>query len=236
MKAHCQIFGKENGNFRVSQVSREVLLGNLDRIRSRFGLHAIFSPQCDFTTRIESFDPKSPPEKDWFTRSAEKADGGVVHQPGVAVALFNADCPVISIFERPKHRLTLLHAGFRCVIREKKGETNIIRAAFDLFKFSPHNVRVFVGYGIGPCCFGARYPEIANSSLNLPVAVTSRGPRAGETSVNLYEVIRREIRSLGVPETSIKIDSTCTACAGGYHSNTYDGSLAGRNAVLAWFS
>lgn len=241
-----ELFGKQFGNFRLDEGVHKVFFGGLKEVKHRLPkIKRLFFPNPNsrfFTNRIVPCDRNCELFFDGFlTLSKEPADGGMVFDSNYAVAFTVADCPITALFEPGEPaRLAVLHSGFRGLVRETLGELSIIKAAFEKLKFNPDQVRVFVGFGIGPCCYGAEHlPEVRNMELPLPLSRAIRGPRRGQVSVDLYKLIRGQLLECGVPLERITFDSTCTACAGDrerlYYSHTWEGRDTGRNLALAWF-
>ncbi len=253
MSLRHQIWGKERGNFDPSQ-DQEKFLNQLAAEGQSAGLNSIFAPTCAFTNRIVQLGEDDLLMDEWFIRTRQPADGGIVEGPFDAVAFFNADCPIVAVHDKKRGRLAVLHAGYRCLIpaarynrrSAEEERRSIIQVLFEDKAFSPSNVEVFVGYGVGPCCYGfERNPsmrfDLQDGSLDLPIGRATRGPRAWQKSIDLYALIEKQLGSVGVPEHRINVDYTCMGCFKDmsfplYYSNCYDGPGAGRNASLAWFT
>jgi copper oxidase (laccase) domain-containing protein len=239
-------WGKERGNFNPEQ-DPAALLDLINDNRGKNEIKLFLAPRCAFTNKIVSRGEDDDKWVDWFYRTKSPADGAIVISPKEAVMIFNADCPIVAILDENAGRLAVLHAGFRCLVpapRKGADTRSIIRVAFEDHHFKPNEVCVFVGFGIGPCCYGAEHwPELAvTSAMDLPIGRATRGPRAGRRSVDLYALIRNQLFKIGVPAKKIEMDYSCTACArhSGYNNNHYwsncwDGRACGRNATFAWF-
>ncbi len=243
---HC-IVGKEGVDF-GSRVGRPERVHRIREELKARGIKKVFLPDCAFTTRIVELGNNN--EEPWGSEvvwTKEKADGVVVSEPNVAVGLCNGDCPAVIIHDTDTNRLILLHCGTRCLI--PKHDDSIILHAFRQYKLNPKRVRIIVGYGVGPCCYGIGFLrkiifQVTNfpRTVGLPVpyelkfGVACKGPRRGKTSLDLYNLIRKQLSwQLEVPRDNIEINDSCTACAG-YHSYSYKGKNAGRNLVLAWMA
>lgn len=230
-----QLCGRTEGDFNPSC---ENFIANLDVVRVRLGLGVIFAPKANFTNRVVVYGPEDRATNHiWFHRMPEDADGGIVKSRGVAIAFFNADCPLIAV--RDGERLAALHGGFRCLWPRSRDEGGIIQALFKSYQFAPEKSEVFVGYGIGPCCYGMGFnPEIVEMMQDgMPLGKATRGPRAGQISIDLYRLICQQLIAEGVPAKNITIDYTCTACKGlpaqpQFYSNCRRDT--GRNAALVW--
>lgn len=251
---YSDIWGKAKGDFNPTQAAYSS--GNhsekfLDVARKKDDINLIFAPRCDFTTKIVALGENDDKVNDWLVRTKEPADGGIIEEPGQAVAFFNGDCPIVALFDRSKGRLAVLHAGFRCLVPNTRNPRSIIRVAFEDHSFDPKSTEVFVGYGIGPCCYGAKHwPEMKDFtlSLTLPVGQATRGlsgrpkGRYGEKSIDLYRLILNQLEKVGVPEGNVQSDLTCTSCAkeqsagiADFAYYSYCRGNQGRNAALAWY-
>lgn len=242
---HC-IVGNEGIDYGSKVEKSERIQRITEQLRIR-GIKKVFLPACGFTTRIVTLgegNEQWTPEIIW---TKEKADGVVVSEPNVAVGICNGDCPVVIIRDTDTNRLILLHAGTRCLI--PKHNESIILEAFNKYRLHPERVRIVVGYGVGPCCYGIGFlrkiifqATTLTRTVDLPLpyglkfSVAHKGPRKGKISLDLYDLIRKQLSwQCEVPKENIEINSSCTACAG-YHSHSYKDKNAGRNLVLAWMS
>lgn len=240
-----ELLGIDRGNFHINKIGPMNVSVVLDAWRKKEGVDNVYIPRCDFTATIVSEDSKIVrPIQDasWFWRTKDSADGIILGAAYDAAAILNADCPIVAVYEsvNGKNRLAVLHAGFRCLVPKNKKERSIIRVLFEDFKFAPDS-HVFMGYGIGPCCFGVKsdeYPEIDDFSVDLPCGKVTRGSRAGWRSIDLYKIILNQLLAARVPEQNIVADMTCTSCAGiyrpTYYSNCRLGPAFGRNAAMVW--
>ncbi len=239
--------GKAGGNFRpqYNEPEQSFFLENLEYQLNLRGIPKVFAPRCNFSTNVGKLGYAGQYElMPWLTRTESGVDGGYVAKPDIAIAIFNADCPVIILFDKEAGRLALLHAGFRCLVPENKHDLSIVEKAFKNTDLNPATVDAFIGFGAGPCCYGAEHHnEIHRREIyNDCVQVARKGPRQEQLSLNLPYLIRNRLLDCGVRDGAISYDFKCTACAGrengsegAYHSNIYEGKDAGRNLVLAWF-
>ncbi len=242
------IWGKKHGDFNPLQLgysSGDYFEQNLERVRQSESLDLVFAPKCAFTDRVVELGKDDKEINGWLVRTNQFADGGVVTEPLHAVAILNADCPVVALFDVDAPRLAVMHAGFRCLVPDNRKQRSIIRAAFDDHGFDPKTVKAFVGYGIGPCCYGAEHvPEVRDPMMgtDLPVGRATRGPRAGKRSIDLSQLAINQLLKIGVFEDNIVRELACTSCAKeqiddavefAFHSNVRKDQ--GRNATLLWF-
>lgn len=244
MGMSLRFFGRDAGDFRfMNYPSRRPFVEMMHSVIQRhLPIAAIFAPDCTkFTNRIVSEGVDDEPWARWFIQTSHPADGVIVGTPGKAIAMFTADCPIIAVFDAgdidKAPRLAVLHAGFRCLIREKPEEKSIIRVLFEDCDFPAGAVEVFYGFGIGPCCYGANHIQEVSGYTKVPIPITRaiRGPRKGQQSIDLYSLIKSQLLRVGVKPKNITSNTSCVCCEGNYHSNCRDGPSGGRNATFVWF-
>lgn len=239
------LWGTQYGDFNISHRSDNDSMKLLHKRKEREAIDVFFAPRCNFTNRIVKFGEENDEITDWLVRTKNYADGGIVEDIFQAVVFFNADCPIVVVRDLKKDNLAVLHAGFRCLMPEKKKgqrDRSIISVLFQDHGFEPKYSKVFFGYGIGPCCYGAENidevnPHYPTSDLSIG-RVTRNWRRMGQRSIDLGMLIYKQLADSGVPEANISCDFTCTSCAGYsqplYWSNARDVGLDSRNAAAAW--
>ncbi len=243
------IFGKTHGDFNPDQgrySSGDNFEMFLNGIYRKERVNTMFAPKCSFTNRIAKLGEQDETLQDWLVRTKLAADGGIVEAPEKAVAIFNGDCPVVALFDSNTGRLAVMHAGTRCLIPENPRQKSILRVAFEDHGFDPKTVKVFAGFGIGPCCYGAEHLREVRDPFtggNVPVGKATRGRRAGKLSLDLYQLILHQLLGCGVCEDNILLDTQCTSCAkesvaGGMDFKYYSNCRGekGRNLSLVWYA
>ncbi len=247
MPVYSKFLGKACGNFRLGKVSREDIIKSISSAKDGGNFpEKFFIPRCDFTNNIISEDSEFDKWDDNFLMSKELADGVILKNPYHAALIFNADCLAICVYDISSKRLGVLHGGYKCLVRDSY-DKNILEVLFSKHKFNPNSVFVNLGYGIGACCYGRDFQrEFSDSRLygRHYTQFATKGPREGQTSVNLGDIAVEILKKIGVPESRVESESICTACAGrnslndkgDYHSHAWDGADAGRNAFFAWYS
>ncbi len=240
--------GKASGDFRFSNSTSVILYARrLKKVLDDYGLHCLYAPRCRHTTAIAT---EWRERADYWRVSTEFADGGIIDEPGSALAFFTADCPVLVVREVPDGRLAGLHCSTACLL-PREG-LSIVERLFSEQGFAAGKVQCQIIPGIGPCCYGGGNGSRVGGKIDVPPAVAECGPRVGQPSLNLPLLIRSQLTAVGVPAERIAAATTddgheyCTACAdrkdanapGRYHSHCWDGATdkpEGRNLVLAWF-
>src|SRR3989344_5399233 len=235
MGLNWKIFGKAFGDFRLPEPedSHAAFLEGMRRVKADLpGLGSVFIPDARFFTA--NFVSPSGLNRVLIPRfvhvSRNRADGSITGIRNFGLAILNADCPIVGVFDIRMNRLAILHAGFRCLIRENPDVPSIIKVLFWKYGFRAGNVEVFAGLGIGARCYGAEhYPEVKHQTVQLPLLRAIRGPRKGKISVDLGILIRSQLLEEGVTEENIVLNRICTACSPDFHSHVREGPTAGRN-------
>lgn len=204
------------------------------RLRDNLGLPPLVQMYSSFTGTqpfaIHDFESLAHyPEKGVYATKTP-FDGFVVDaamRDRIATFQTNADCPTI-VVQRDDGMLANLHGALNCI--EAGDDPSIIQRAVAMMlgtHFSIQDLRVFVAAGANSCCFGHMSEDAAVQEKNLVrgekvaakfgrdvVGVIEKPPRNGGVSYKLFEIIRRQFDTLGLPESCFAMDDTCTSCAG----------------------
>ncbi len=250
-----KIFGIKYGDFRPANQSREALLTLIEKTALPElppEISMIYAPQVDFTNQTadinENYDQWTP----WFSRTKTEADGGFVCDNKTAIAFFNGDCPILCLQQGKK--MAAMHAGYRCLIRKNSKEEGIIETT--IRQFDPKRTKAFIFGGIGPCCWFPEYddkPEILKLELcrhpeilkDCLAKTNNNSPfKVNHVSVDLYKLAAELLKSLGVLQDNISMDSRCTCCAKEKDKPVFwsytrfmagkQGDVNGRNLSVVW--
>lgn len=251
-KLKYAIFGIEHGDFSPANQSKESFLRQVEKAKKLLpgSVSLLFAPFIGFTNKLAELGQDDDVLTPWLVRTKSKTDAGIVEKPGIAIAFFNGDCPILCLQERNK--LAAAHLGYRCIIRENPEEEGIIEAS--LRYFNPEKVEAFIFGGIGPCCW---VPEKNKAEVNHPkrcrhpeilvkcLSKTTCSPLGKNlVSVDLYKLSRFLLLKMGLLPHQINWKSRCTCCSyvqeNGepvFWSHTRflaKGGTDGRNFVAAW--
>jgi len=129
-----------------------------------------------------------------------ETDGLVTDRPGVLLTLLVADCLPLFLCDPERHAIGLVHAGWRGT---RDGiAAGAVRLMVSRFGCRAEDMRVFVGPGIGPCCY--RVGSDTASQFD------PRYVRDGR--LDLRRANRELLLEQGIKESSILISGLCTAC------------------------
>lgn len=250
MNVRVACLGMTEGNFRGTPGDEEIRRKIL-RSPGYPQITSVLRTRCNMTTAIgNSDDPHLWTETSqkgvWMPRS--DIDGIVTYEMGMGIAIANADCPVIRLWNNTEGWQAILHGALRCLVPEDGKSPGILQVFCGMHKLTSRTY-ADIGFGIGPCCYGLeRPPECTENALmgewpGDPTATATKGPRAGWQAFDLRRIARAQLVALGFTPDNIHDNHKtlpCTACATDldgnflYHSNARSEGQAGRNLVIAW--
>ena len=137
-------------------------------------------------------------------------DGMVTDVPGVALAVFTADCVPMLLTDPEAGIIGALHAGWRGTLAGIAREGMNVMAALGA---QQDRVRVALGPSIGSCCFEVD-AELAERFVSQApsAAACSRSGRPGKNYLDLRGIIRQQLHEAGVVDDSIVDVGPCTRC------------------------
>jgi polyphenol oxidase len=159
-------------------------------------------------------------------------DAMITDQPGLFMLSFYADCVPVYFYD-PTHRVIgLAHCGWKGTMGRIAVRT--LSALRESFGTDPNQIKVFVGPGIGPCCFVIQ-PELAEKVK----AEFDWGPEmiveheSGIITWDLQETNHRLLAGCGVDPENISVCRLCTVCrADLFYSYRRDHGTTGRMGAL----
>jgi YfiH family protein len=151
-------------------------------------------------------------------------DGLLTRQPGVAVAVWTADCvPVLLVAEGA---VAAVHAGWRGIA------AGVVEAAVERLHTLAGGARSAIQAAVGPAVGPCHYPvgeEVVRALASRNVAAS---PWRHQDRVDLRALVRGCLIALGV--TRVELVGGCTACDPYLASYRRDGERAGRNLSLVF--
>lgn len=158
----------------------------------------------------------------WSVEQAPEADALVCGRPGLLLAIRTADClPILMVDERTR-AVAAVHAGWRGTAQRIAAKT--IAELQRSLGSQVEDLRVWLGPGIGECCFEVG-PEVTAQFAGF----TRPAESAGKSWLNLTAANTRQLTDAGVQPERIHAYSGCTRCDPAlFHSWRRDGERAGR--------
>jgi polyphenol oxidase len=140
-----------------------------------------------------------------------QADVVTSARPGLAIAIFTADCLPIIVYDPSRAQLALAHAGWRGTVK------GVARAAVDTLVRAggaPKEFLAAIGPSIGPCCYEVDGPVIEALAAAFPDAwtewVTAMTP--GKWMLDLWQANAAQLTRAGLDARRIENLRLCTAC------------------------
>ena len=143
-----------------------------------------------------------------------EGDGYVTNVPGIALAVFVADCVPVLLEEPRAGVIAAVHCGWRGTVGDILGSA---AAAMRTLGADPAEIRAAIGPGIGPCCFETG-PEVPRAIADLLGEADARPLCPPEPGVpgkylpDLPGVCRARLIQLGVRPEHIALSGLCTRC------------------------
>ena len=144
-----------------------------------------------------------------FAPELPECDGLITNEPGVALAVFTADCTPILLHDPITGAVGAVHAGWRGTAASIAGKA--VAAMTREFGSQPENIHAAIGPNIGVCCF--------ETHEDVPKAMVAAFgdeakpfifPQGEKYYVNLKEINALVLRRAGVRH--IEISTECTVC------------------------
>lgn len=144
-----------------------------------------------------------------FHRDYPECDALVTNAPGVALAVFTADCTPILLHDPITGAVGAAHAGWRGTVCAIGAKT--VRAMVENFGCNPGDIRAAIGPNIGFCHFqtDADVPNAMLEAFGDEVATFIR-PCGNKYYVNLKEINALILHRAGIQH--MEISESCTMC------------------------
>jgi YfiH family protein len=137
-----------------------------------------------------------------------EVDALITREPGIILTTTHADCAPVYFYSEEKRAIGLAHAGWRGIVAALPSK--VVGAMQTHFSCRPDELRI----AIGPTICTRHYPvgpEVADAfQKRFGEAVLA--PFDDKTHLNLAEAIRRDLASIGVPESNVAMPTACTYC------------------------
>lgn len=139
-----------------------------------------------------------------------ECDALLCNSPGLFLAEFFADCFPLYFFDPVRRVIALAHAGWKGTIGRIAAQT--LKEMNRCFACRYDDIRVFIGPGIGPCCFEIQ-PDLAHRvAAEFPGDSRVLRNDAGRTTWDLALTNTLIMSSMGVKLENIENCGLCTSC------------------------
>lgn len=166
-----------------------------------------------------------------FAPELPECDGLITNEPGVALAIFTADCTPILLHDPVTGAVGAVHAGWRGTVSSIAGKA--VAAMAREFGSNPAEIRAAIGPNIGVCCFetDADVPEAIVEAFGEE-AKPFIFPKGDKYYVNLKEINALVLRRAGVEQIDISTECTVCQCRRFWSHRVTKGDRGSQGAII----
>jgi hypothetical protein len=166
------------------------------------------------------------------TSALLQTDAVITREPGLALLVQSADCPLVLLADASRGALGVVHAGWRGTV------AGIARAAVEAMRdrlgCDPASLRAGVSPSIGACCYAVGPDLVARLEADRPEGLARLARRGDGWTLDLAGMLEDQLASAGVRRDRIEVARLCTRCHGDrFYSFRRDGAGTGRFGLLA---
>lgn len=139
-------------------------------------------------------------------------DAQITNEPGVALAVFGADCVPVFFFDPVAGAIGTAHAGWRGTIGRIAEKT--VQAMEKEFGCKRKNIEAYIGVSICGDCYtvGGEVAELFMKEFPEATMQTEAQKIEGTCQLDLWQVNRMILEKTGVKPENIVIGGVCTKC------------------------
>lgn len=170
---------------------------------------------------------------DLYDNDIPEADGLVTNVPGLALAVFYADCIPVLLFDPVKRVVGAVHSGWRGTAQGIAARA--VTRMCEAFGSQPSDIRAAIGPGICPTCFQthADVPQAMRAQWGAAADAFIQPIPGEKFEVDLKGLIGQTLRQHHIPAQNIFTLPLCTSCqAALYWSHRRLGDARGNQAAV----
>ena len=171
------------------------------------------------------------------TKDAIKdTDALITELKDTPLMMFSADCPLVIIYDKENHILSLMHCSWRSIV--KGLIENTLKTMADEFDAKPKSLICGISPSAGKCCYQVN-DDFVDTILSLRSELKKflLQPNQNQPNTQLTFDLRGAIKHLlaenGVIREHIETIDICTICNCNFFSYRREGKQAGRFALIA---
>ncbi|MBM4042204.1 MAG: peptidoglycan editing factor PgeF [Planctomycetes bacterium] len=158
-------------------------------------------------------------------------DALITDTPGLVLAAFSADCPLLALVDPRRRAVGLVHASRRGTLGRIAARA--VRAMERLLGCRPADLRAAIAPSIGPCCYEVGDEALAEARQALLDADRFFARRDGRLHLDLWAANTAQLVEAGLPPQHIEAPTICTCCRSDkFFSHRASGGRTGRFALL----
>lgn len=135
-------------------------------------------------------------------------DGAVTNVTGVLLTTVHADCLPVYFYDREHRAIGLVHAGWRGTCGGIAPQC--VKLMAEEYGADPSEIQVFIGPGIGKCCFEVGYEVYDEFKEKWSFADDFSLKKDDKFFIDLKEINKRELIEAGVKPENIGVSDHCT--------------------------
>ncbi len=145
-------------------------------------------------------------------RDYDCVDAQITNEPGVALAVFGADCVPVFFYDPVAKAIGTAHAGWRGTIGRIAEKT--VQAMGKEFGSKPEDMECYIGVSICRDCYtvGGEVAHLFMKEFPEATAQTEEQKQDGTCQLDLWQVNRIILEQAGVKPEHIVIGGVCTKC------------------------
>ncbi len=145
-------------------------------------------------------------------RDYDCVDAQITNEPGVALAVFGADCVPVFFYDPVTKAIGTAHAGWRGTIGRIAEKT--VQAMEKEFGSKRSNIEAYIGVSICGECYtvGGEVAELFTKEFSQATTQTEEQKKNGTCQLDLWQVNRIILEQAGVKPENIVIGGVCTKC------------------------
>ncbi len=192
--------------------ARENVLENYRRICAAIG---ILPEEVVLPCQVHELNVRKATKKDcgkgiFSLRDYESVDAQITNEPGVALAVFGADCVPVLFYDGVKRAIGTAHAGWRGTLGRIAEKT--VAAMQKEYGCKPENIEAYIGASICGNCYTVG-GEVAQSFLReFPSAIKRREAAGDVWQLDLWQTNRMILEDAGLLAEHIVTGGVCTKC------------------------
>lgn len=139
-------------------------------------------------------------------------DAQITNEPGVALAVFGADCVPVFFYDPVTRSIGTVHAGWRGTIGRIAEKT--VQAMEKEFGSQAEHMEAYIGVSICKDCYtvGGEVAELFMKEFPEAITQTAEQEKDGTCQLDLWQVNHIILEQAGVKPENIVIGGVCTKC------------------------
>lgn len=141
-----------------------------------------------------------------------QADALITNVPGLVLCTFHADCMPLFFLDPVQGAIGMTHSGWMGTLENIAAQT--VAAMTTEFGTNPQDLLCGIGPSIGPCCFEVGHDVAQQFEVVYGTGFTAHRQKP---HLNLWELVRHQLRQAGATDEHIISAGLCTCC----HTDTF---------------